>query len=117
MENNGIGLTVNGTSSTGVQVVLRDSVVSGNAGDGIAVETAGPLSFVLVERTASVNNGGNGIFVIGPHALVLMHGNVVSRNGTGLNAGPNGQLISYGTNKVNNNLGADGTPTSTFRPM
>ena len=57
-----------------------------------------------------VNNAGNGILANGPRATMLLDGNVVSRNGVGISAINSGQLISYGNNRVNNNLGPDGRP-------
>ena len=65
LENNVVGLFVNGTLSTGngAHVIIRDSVVSGNAGDGILAMSAPgqATAFLVVERTSSVNNGGTGI--------------------------------------------------------
>jgi len=121
LENNVVGLWVDGTNSTGngTHLVIRDSVVSGNAGDGIyAVSASGKApAFVFAERTSVVNNVAAGILANGPRATYLLHGNVVARNGTGIGAGNGGQLISYGTNKVNNNLGTDGIPTGTYSPL
>jgi hypothetical protein len=121
LENNVFGIKVDGSlsSGSGSHVVVRDSVVSGNVADGIvATTTTGHApSFVVLERTSAVNNAGNGILADGPHATVLLDGMVVVRNGTGINAVSGGQLISYGNNRVNNNLGSDGTPTGTYSPL
>jgi len=121
LENNVVGLLVDGTASTGngAHVVIRDSVVSGNASDGIrAHTTAGKApAFLVVEHTTSVTNGGTGILANGPRATMLLDGNVVSRNGAGISAINGGQLISYGNNRVNNNLGADGVPTGSYSPI
>jgi len=48
---------------------------------------------------------------------MLLDDDTVARNGIGLSALNSGQLISYGNNRVNNNLGPDGTPTGTFSPI
>ena len=121
LENNVIGLRVAGGSSTGngAHAVLRDSVVSGNASHGIsATSSLGQApALIAVERTSSVNNAGTGIIAVGPHAVVLLHDNTVARNGVGISATATGQLISYGNNKVNNNLGADGVPTGSYSPI
>ena len=53
----------------------------------------------------------------GPHATMLLHDNTVARNGVGISAVNSGQLISYGTNDVNNNLGPDGVPTGSYSPI
>jgi len=121
LENNVIGLLVDGHAGTGTgaHVVVRDSVISGNAANGIHALTVPGASpaFLVVERTTVVNNAGTGILANGPHATMLLDGNVVSRNGVGINAINSGQLISYGNNKVNNNLGADGVPTGSYSPI
>jgi len=121
LENNVVGLLVNGSQSTGngAHVIIRDSVVSGNASDGIrALSAPGKApAFVLVEHTTSVNNAGTGILANGPHATMLLDDNTIARNGVGISAVNSGQLISYGNNKVNNNLGPDGVPTGSYSPI
>ena len=57
------------------------------------------------------------ILAEGTHATVLLNDNTVARNGVGINAVSGGQLISYGNNKVNNNLGPDGVPTGSYSPI
>jgi len=121
LENNVIGLKVDGSANigNGMHVVVRDSVVAGNAGDGIrAVSVPGAApAFVLVERTSAVNNGGIGIHADGPRATILLKDNTITRNGTGIGATNGGQLISYGNNTNNNNIGPEGAPTGFFSPM
>jgi len=36
----------------------------------------------------------------------------ITRNAVGISTGNSGQLISYRTNRINNNIGPDGAPTS-----
>src|SRR5262249_5476625 len=121
LENNVVGLRADGSFGTGngVHLLIRDSVVSGNASNGIeALSAPGKApAFIIVEHTSSVNNGGTGILANGPRATILLDGNVVGRNGVGISAVNSGQLISYGNNKVNNNLGADGAPTGSYSPI
>jgi len=123
LENNVRGLWVEGDNgfngSTGAHVIVRDSVVSGNAGDGILATSAPSQAqaFVVVTRTSSVNNGGTGIRASGPRATMLLDDNTVARNGVGLSATNSGQLISYGNNRVNNNIGPDGVPTGSDGPI
>ena len=121
LEDNVIGLLVDGTQSTGdgSHVVVRDSVMSGNVSDGIrALSAAGKASaFLLLERNSSVGNVGNGILANGPRATMLLDDNTVTRNRAGISAVNSGQLISYGNNRVNNNIGADGTPTGNYSPL
>ena len=121
LENNVLGLYVDGSQSAGNggHVVVRDSVVSGNAAGGILAFTLTRFApaFLVVEHTSSVNNGGTGILANGPHATMLLDGTLVARNGVGISAVNGGQLISYGNNKVNNNLGVDGIPTGSYSPL
>jgi len=123
LENNVVGLRLdaatNATGGNGIRAVVRDSVASGNAGDGISVfTTAGkPFAFAFVNRSEMVNNGSNGILANGPHATVLLRDSVITKNGTGVSAINTGQIITYGNNANNSNIGAEGVATSTFVPF
>src|SRR5262249_4482625 len=76
LENNVVGLRADGSIATGsgIQLIIRDSVVSGNAGDGIHAFTAPGRApaLILVERTTSVNNAGTGISANGAGATMLL---------------------------------------------
>src|SRR5262249_1184163 len=65
LENNVVALLIDGSfqGGNGIHVVVRDSVVSGNASDGIrAFTVAGKApAFIVVEHSSVVNNGGTGI--------------------------------------------------------
>jgi len=115
LENNVFGLRVDGLAGTGngAHVIIRDSVVSGNFGDGILAVTAtgDAPAFLIVERTSVVDNAATGLLANGRRATMLLHDSTIARNGTGINAVAGGQLVSYGNNRINNNLGPDGTPT------
>src|SRR5262249_56105026 len=100
LENNVVGLFMDATTesgSGGIHVVVRDSVTSANAADGIfAKSQAGlPPAFLVVERTTSVNNAGSGIHADGPGATVLLSDSTITRNGAGVTTANSGQLISY----------------------
>src|SRR5262249_44569544 len=75
LENNTNGLVIRGSFAAGVgpHVIVRDSVISGNAANGILAFTqAGRASaFAIVERTTIVNNRQNGILADGPGATLL----------------------------------------------
>ena len=115
LENNVDGLLIDGaaTSGPGSHVIVRDSVMSGNAANGIHAFTRPGMSsaFVLVERSSMVNNGQSGILADGPGATVLLSESSITRNGTGVSTVNSGQLFSYGNNRNNNNLGAEGSAT------
>lgn len=99
VEKNIVGLKVDGTASTGkgAHVLIRDSIVAGNAGDGILVTSAPGRAptFIIVERSAAVNNAGTGIRVEGPHTTVLLRDAITTGNDTALSTVNGGQLISY----------------------
>jgi hypothetical protein len=99
VDKNIVGLRVDGTGSTGkgVHILIRDSVVSANAGDGILVTSAPGKAptFIIVERSAAVNNAGTGIRVEGPLTTVLLRDAVTTGNDTALSTINGGQLISY----------------------
>jgi len=121
LENNVIGLLVDGTgeASNGARVIIRDSVVSGNAADGIQAHSASGKApaFVLIEHTTLVNNTGIGIHADSPRATMLPKDNTITGNATGISATNGGQLISYGNNTNNNNVGPEGAPTGFFSQM
>jgi len=64
-----------------------------------------------------VNNAGTGIRADGPGATMLLNNTFVTRNAAGIATANSGQLISYGNNKVNNNIGPDGAPTGSYSPL
>ena len=121
LENNVDGLLIDGlvTSGPGSHVVVRDSVISGNAANGIHALTRPGMSpaFAFVEHSSMVNNGQSGILADGAGATVLLNDNTITRNGAGISAINGGQLISYGNNKNNNNLGPEGAPTGFYSQM
>jgi len=121
VENNVHGLVIDGTLSTGAgaHVIVRDSVFSGNAGNAIrAVSAPGDApAFALVERSSMVNNLQNGLLADGPRATMLLKRNTITRNGAGMSAANGGQLISYGNNTNNNNIGPEGAPTGSLSQM
>src|SRR5262249_28546809 len=114
LENNVDGLFIDGHNPTGAgsHTVVRDSVISGNAANGIHAFTQAGKSpaFALVERTSIVNNRQNGILADGPGATLLLNDSTVARNAVGITTVNNGQLISYRNNRINNNIGPDGAP-------
>src|SRR5215208_6043624 len=95
LENNIVGLKVDGTGK-GAHVLIRDSVVSGNAADGIlATSSPGTApTFIIVERSAAVNNGGTGILANGPRTTVLLRDSVTAGNVTALSTVNGSQLVA-----------------------
>jgi hypothetical protein len=108
LDNNGSGLSVSASVGT-IKATVRESVAAGNASYGIFLQAAGgSIINTMIDRTALVNNA-NGLVVFG--ATARLGDSVITGNGVGL-AHSGGGIISYGTNKVNDN-GSDGSPTST----
>jgi hypothetical protein len=64
----------------------------------------------MIDRSASVNNGGTGIVSDGSH--IRIGDSTVTGNNLGLSTNNAGTILSYGTNKINANFtGGDGVPT------
>ena len=115
LENNVFAFQALGSGGKEAHVTIRDSTVTGNAADGIVAQSvAGANVVVLVKRTTVTNNAGIGLHADGAHGIILVSGAKVSDNGTGVSATNGGQVISYGNNRNNSNIGAEGTATSTF---
>ena len=100
LDKNVIGLAVDGTQSTGagVHVVIRDSVLSRSALEGILARSApgrAPTS-VIVERSASVNNLGSGVVADGPETMVLLRDSVATGNETAFSVVNSSQLVAFG---------------------
>ncbi len=116
LNNNGNGLTVDGSASTGTQMelVLRDSVVAGNVSTGVAVTTAGGTpSRVAIDRS-SVIGSATGITSTGSGADVTIGQSMVSANNLGLSFTAPAQLRSYQTNQIRGNITDNGVPSSTI---
>jgi hypothetical protein len=91
-------------------VQVRDSVVTGSAGNGIwaigGVFSAG----IVVDRTSVLGNAGSGVLAQAGNGLVHLGNSTVIGNGTGLNAASGGRIFSYGNNQASGNF-VDGAPT------
>jgi len=107
---------VTGIAIGDATVVIRDSVISGNAGSGIDKASAGngidnASGYVFIKKSALVGNDQYGL-VSGPNATTLVSGTTITRNGQGINNG----VVSYVDNEIDNNIGSDGAPTGFFAP-
>ena len=116
LENNVDGILIYGpvaSGGSGSHVVVRDSVIAGNAGNGIRAFTQPGKSpaFAFVERSSFLKNGANGILADGPGATVLVRQSTITRNGAGVATVNGGQLISFGDNANANNIGPEGVAT------
>ncbi len=113
IDGNKIGLRVEARAN----VVVRDSSLSGNSNNGIAVISSTDLARATIEgSTLNFNGVGGsataGVKVVGASSIARLSGNVITGNDVGLlNSG--GQIVSFGDNVVSGNNLVDGTPTST----
>ena len=112
-KNNGHGIIANGLSSTGTIIVqVRDSVVARNSSSGIfAIANAGQaFTAIVVDRSSSLLNGGDGIKAQGAAAVIHIGNSTVIGNAGGLIVTGGGQILSYQNNQASGN-GVDGAPT------
>ncbi|MFM8410473.1 MAG: right-handed parallel beta-helix repeat-containing protein, partial [Alphaproteobacteria bacterium] len=136
LRSNGAGIVVHGTNAPvdasvqrssvdsnagpgirileGSTVTVADSSVSGNDGDGVFVRAAGSQAKVLVERTTIASNADSGLAVGGGASLAVARigSDSIFANGVGLEIQSNGQIFSFGDNRVTDN-GSTVPPTGT----
>jgi hypothetical protein len=113
MTRNFVGLTANGSGSTGmISVQVKDTVVSLSTSHGIAAITAPGQSTtaITLDRGSSLTNGSDGIHSEGLPAFVLIGNSTVSSNGTGLHSVSGGHIFSYQNNQLKGNV-SDGAAT------
>jgi len=106
---NTYGIVANGTSGT-VLAEIRYSSVSNSAIDGIWAVTGGSVSSIVVEHSASLQNGGNGINAQGSSAYVSLSDSTVAWNGTGLATSSGGTILTYKNNIIAGNVSPGVTP-------
>jgi hypothetical protein len=77
---------------------VRDSVIAGNANNGIAVSTT--ASNVVLSVDGSTISGNNfGLVATGSTAGMLVGRSMIANNNTGLSTGSGGVLLSYRDNR------------------
>jgi hypothetical protein len=106
---NAFGIAADDSGSTGgINMTIADSMIGGNAQDGIIAVTpsGGAPIGVYVKNTKSVNNAF-GIRSIGPNVTVRVDGSGIMGNSTGLSFSSGGALLTAGNNMVRTN-GTDG---------
>jgi hypothetical protein len=119
--NPGAGATVNAaitnarleksTSNSGLavlrsaNVLIRDSVISGNFSFGIVAEEAAGSVDVNVENT-SITNNGTGVSIFSGAPIIRLSNTMVTGNNTGLS----GAIVSFGNNRIAGNNAGNGPP-------
>src|SRR5262249_36391467 len=111
VENNVTGIFLDTPAgTTGIQLAIQDSNVSGNNFTGFFSLSGGPTITAIIDRTSISDNGGIGLLSQGATSFVFVSHSTIPGNGTGWTfAG--GNLVSYGNNNVPLNRTADGTPS------
>jgi Right handed beta helix region len=107
---NGSGIVAGGASGSAL-VEVRYSTISNNASEGILAITAGPVESIVVEHSASVQNG-SGIVASGANAFVSLSDSTVDWNALGLATPAGGLILSYQDNLIAGNLSPGVTPLS-----
>ena len=111
--NNGIRVdTTNTTNVAGVNVTIEHSLIQGNA-TGLVVNTpvGTTTANVMLSNSVVSNNSGTGILASGGTAKVRVGGTSITGNGTGVAFGGGAAVHTYGTNRLNGNVVADGAFT------
>ena len=103
--NNGVLVNTTGnTAAAGINVVIDDSSISGNA-TGIAVITPAATTTAVVMLTNSVvaNNSGTGIVANGGTAQMRVRLTTVTGNATGVTPAGGAVILTEGNNQVSGN--------------
>jgi hypothetical protein len=105
-EKNSLGIVVDGTISSGsTQTFIRDSVITGTNGPGVAAKA----STVSLDRSSVVNNNFGVIANNGGAAL--LSNSTIQGNGTAFAVAGGAATFSYGNNNINANGAFGLTPT------
>ncbi|MBR0758658.1 hypothetical protein JQ604_41310 [Bradyrhizobium jicamae] len=112
---NAFGVAVDGsTSANGINMTIANSILSGNANDGLVATTSAGHSpvGVMMANTRSTSNL-YGVRSIGPNVTVRADGSKIVGNDYGLVSLNGGALLSSGDNTVQAN-GVNGSFTGSF---
>ncbi len=110
--NASFGLRAEGNSST----VAKNVTADGNINGFIAIDFSGALPLLSIDACVASHNSNAGVaagFGGAGSAKVLLSNTSIFENANGLSFDANGQIQSYGNNRVFGN-GLDGTPSGTI---
>jgi hypothetical protein len=96
----------------GTQVHVSNCTLSKNVNGVQSKPAAGFFAQVHLDNVHAVQNTGAGILSDGTTSNVRMSGSTVTHNVNGLSVLNSGKIISFGDNRIINNV-TDGAPTST----
>jgi hypothetical protein len=113
LETNANGIFADGSGGGGASnISVSESVLSANTNNGIAVSSTGAAFKALVTNSVINFNLVTGAAVAGGSGTLLLEGNKIMANVTGVSNG-GGTLQSFKNNVVAAN-GTDGTPMTAF---
>ncbi|MEQ1921866.1 MAG: right-handed parallel beta-helix repeat-containing protein [Pyrinomonadaceae bacterium] len=104
------GISIENTVTVGTQVVVSRSTIRNNSAAAVNATSTG-IAQVMVSDSLITGNLA-GIYVTGD-SVVRISGNVITNNGTGLLRSRNAQIISFLNNTIDGNT-TNGTPSSTI---
>jgi hypothetical protein len=117
--NVGVFVDTTGNTGLGLNVTMTDSIVSGNGGNGLGIQSpagASPIQ-VLVDKSVFTGNTASGVSVFGAaasgvgSAIVRIGGSTITTNVNGASASNQGVLRSYKDNYIDGNGGNNGPIT------
>jgi hypothetical protein len=119
MYNNGFGVKLNGTTSTGrIRLHMRDSTAAQNATNGIWVTSTNAQSAIFAVNSSIAANLTNGALVDGNQGFIILNGTSISSNNIGVAAINSGTLFSFKNNAISTNITSDGTiPPGNILPL
>ena len=86
------------------EAVVRDSVFAGGADDGIVILNAsGVVGDMLLDNVTVHDYNGNGLSVSGDTARMRVANSTITGNASGVLTANNGQIISFGNNRLVSN--------------
>ncbi len=98
------GMFIDSTaSSSPIHVSVSNSVFASNAGSGIATNTSAAAEIRLMLDGVKISGNGIGVNSNGPLSAVIVGGSTVTENQVGFATGGGGHIYSYGTNQINGN--------------
>lgn len=114
VEGDAFGIRADSSATSGqVRGVVRDTLVSGSANNGITAVATSSTTIVLIDHSTIANNNF-GLVVNGATAFLETGYSSVTGNNTGLFQNGSGHLYSYKNNLVNGNVTTDGAFTDFF---
>jgi hypothetical protein len=113
LDNNGNnGLEINGALGSGtINATLTESSIANSGARGVEVssDAAAPTA-LMIRHSALVNNGTNGVYVVGSTAKARLTDSTITGNGTGWAVASGGTLSSYIDNNIDGNAGGETAP-------